>query len=97
MQLLQRIRDEAHRVANGYHQLLMKRRVSESRLDDIEGINKSRKQALLRVFGSVDRLRRAEAEEIAAVPGIGARLAAQIKESLTGDSAKRLRGHRVSP
>ncbi|MFM8459090.1 MAG: helix-hairpin-helix domain-containing protein, partial [Chthoniobacterales bacterium] len=97
LQLLQRIRDEAHRVANGYHQLLMKRRVSESRLDDIEGINKSRKQALLRVFGSVQRLRRADLDEIAAVPGIGARLAAQIKDGLDGDSAKRLRGSRVSP
>jgi excinuclease ABC subunit C len=97
LQLLQRIRDEAHRVANGYHQLLMKRRVSESRLDDIEGINKSRKQALLRVFGSVERLRGADADEIAAVPGIGARLAGQIKEGLATESAKRLRGSRVSP
>ncbi len=82
LQLLQRIRDEAHRVANGYHQLLMKRRVSESRLDDIEGVNKSRKQALLRVFGSVERIRRATDEEIAAVPGIGERLAAQIRQAL---------------
>ena len=84
-------------MANGYHQLLMKRRVSESRLDDIEGINKSRKQALLRVFGSVERLRGADADEIAAVPGIGARLAGQIKEGLATESAKRLRGSRVSP
>jgi excinuclease ABC subunit C len=97
LQLLQRIRDEAHRVANGYHQLLMKRRVSESRLDDIEGINKSRKQALLRAFGSVERVRCADADEIAAVPGIGARLAGQIKAGLAADSAKRLRGSRVSP
>ena len=84
-------------MANGYHQLLMKRRVSESRLDDIEGINKSRKQALLRVFGSVERLRGADADEIAAVQGIGARLAVQIKEGLATESAKRLRGSRVSP
>jgi excinuclease ABC subunit C len=82
LQLLQRIRDEAHRVANGYHQLLMKRRVSESLLDDIDGVNRSRKQALLRVFGSVERLRRADEEAIAAVPGIGGRLAARIKEGL---------------
>ena len=82
LQLLQRIRDEAHRVANGYHQLLMKRRVSESRLDDIEGVNKSRKQVLLRAFGSVERIRRATDEEIAAVPGIGTRLAAQIRLAL---------------
>ena len=97
LKLLQRIRDEAHRVANGYHQLLMKRRISESRLDDVEGVNKSRKQALLRVFGSVERVRRADCEEIASVPGIGRKLAEQIKESLGGEAAKRLREGRVSP
>jgi excinuclease ABC subunit C len=82
LQLLQRIRDEAHRVANGYHQLLMKRRISESVLDDIEGVNKARKQALLRVFGSVERLRKAEVEEIAQVPGVGEKMARGIKEGL---------------
>jgi excinuclease ABC subunit C len=82
LQLLQRIRDEAHRVANGYHQLLMKRRVSESVLDDIAGVSKMRKQALLRVFGSVERLRKADADAIAAVPGVGRRLAEQIREAL---------------
>jgi excinuclease ABC subunit C len=82
LQLLQRIRDEAHRVANGYHQLLMKRRVSESVLDDIEGVNKARKQALLRAFGSVERLRKAGAEAIAEVPGVGPRLAMVIDEAL---------------
>lgn len=97
LKLLQRIRDEAHRVANGYHQLLMKRRVSESRLDDVEGVNKSRKQALLRAFGSVERLRRVAVEDIAAVPGIGPKLARQIKDSLGGEAAKRLRGSRLSP
>ena len=82
LKLLQRIRDEAHRVANGYHQLLMKRRVSESVLDDIDGVNKSRKQALLRVFGSVERLRKAEVEDIGSVPGVGERLAREIKDRL---------------
>jgi excinuclease ABC subunit C len=82
LQLLQRIRDEAHRVANGYHQLLMKRRISESVLDDIEGVNKARKQALLRAFGSVERLRKAEVDEIAQVPGVGEKMARGIKEGL---------------
>jgi len=82
LQLLQRIRDEAHRVANGYHQLLMKRRISESVLDDIDGINKARKQALLRVFGSVERLRQASEEDIARVPGVGERLARSLKAAL---------------
>ena len=83
LQLLQRIRDEAHRVANGYHQLLMKRRISESLLDDIDGVNKARKEALLRVFGSVERLRKAEFEEIAKVSGVSERLARTIEQSLT--------------
>jgi len=82
LRLLQRIRDEAHRFANGYHQLLMKRRIAESLLDDCPGVSATRKQALLRKFGSVARLRRVPAEEIAAIPGIGHRLAEQIVEFL---------------
>ena len=75
LQLLQRIRDEAHRFANGYHQLLMKKRVAESILDDCPGVSENRKQALLRHFGSIERLRRASVSEIAAVDGISERLA----------------------
>lgn len=82
LRLLQRIRDEAHRFANGYHQLLMKRRIAESLLDDCPGVSKTRKQALLGKFGSVARLRRTPAEEIAAIPGIGPKLAEQIVEFL---------------
>jgi excinuclease ABC subunit C len=82
LKLLQRIRDEAHRWANGYHQLLMKRRIAESTLDDCPGVSESRKQALLRKFGSVARIRRAGVEEIAKVPGIGARLAETVARFL---------------
>src|SRR6202035_3064374 len=57
LRLLQRIRDEAHRFANGFHQLLMKRRIAESILDDCPGVSDNRKQALLAKFGSVERLR----------------------------------------
>jgi excinuclease ABC subunit C len=78
IRLLQRIRDEAHRFANGYHQLLMKQRVAESVLDECPGVSQNRKMALLRHFGSVEKIRRASAAEIAAVPGIGPRLAADI-------------------
>ncbi len=78
LRLLQRIRDEAHRVANEYHQLLLARRVSESLLDDCPGVSETRKAALLREFGSVKRLRAATVEAIAAVPGIGPRLAGDI-------------------
>ena len=82
LRLLQRIRDEAHRFANGFHQLLMKRRVAESILDECPGISVTRKQALLKRFGSVTRLQKAALEDVAAVPGIGSRLAAQLLEFL---------------
>lgn len=78
LKLMQRIRDEAHRFANGYHQLLMKRRIEESILDDCPGISRARKERLLERFGSVSRLRKADAGELAAVPGINEKLAAEI-------------------
>jgi excinuclease ABC subunit C len=78
LRLLQRIRDEAHRFANGYHQLLMKRRIGESLLDDCPGVSENRKQALLRKFGSVARIRRAGVEAIAETDGISRKLAGQI-------------------
>lgn len=82
LRLLQRIRDEAHRFANGYHQLLMKRRVEESILDDCPGISRARKERLLERFGSVARLRKAAAGQLAEVPGIHPRLAEEIVEFL---------------
>ncbi|HSI61629.1 MAG TPA: excinuclease ABC subunit UvrC [Candidatus Saccharimonadia bacterium] len=78
LKLLQRIRDEAHRWANGYHQLLLRRRVEESILDDCPGVSQTRKANILRVFQSVARLRRATVEEVAKVPGIGKGLAEEI-------------------
>jgi excinuclease ABC subunit C len=82
LKLLQRIRDEAHRWANGYHQLLLKRRVRESVLDDCPGVSKTRKASLLRVFGSVAQLRKASVEDIAKVPGIGKTIALSILQFL---------------
>ena len=84
LKLLQRIRDEAHRWANGYHQLLLQRRVRESILDDCPGVSTTRKAALLREFGSVARLRHASEDEIAAVPGIGKALAGEVVKFLSG-------------
>jgi excinuclease ABC subunit C len=80
IRLLQRIRDEAHRFANGYHQILMKQRVSESLLDDCPGVSENRKKLLLRHFGSIEKLRNAPAEEISAIEGIGPKLAESIVE-----------------
>ena len=78
LKLLQRIRDEAHRFANGFHQLLMKRRIAESLLDDCPGVSQNRKQILLQRFGSVTRLRHATVDEIASTEGIGRKLAEQV-------------------
>src|SRR3954471_6422909 len=78
LRLLQRIRDEAHRFANAYHQLLMKNRIEESILDDCPGVSQNRKSLLLQRFGSVNRLRRATVEEIAATEGIGRKLAEDV-------------------
>src|SRR4030095_9292111 len=78
LKLLQRIRDEAHRFANAYHQLLMKRRIGESILDDCPGLSQHRKHLLLKRFGSVARLKRATVDQIASVEGIGRKLAEQV-------------------
>jgi excinuclease ABC subunit C len=78
LRLLQRIRDEAHRFANAYHQLLMKKRIEESILDDCPGVSQNRKSLLLRRFGSVNRLRKATVDEIAATEGIGRKLAEEL-------------------
>jgi excinuclease ABC subunit C len=78
LRLLQRIRDEAHRFANAYHQLLMKKRVEESILDDCPGVSQNRKNLLLRRFGSVNRLRKATVDEIAATDGVGRKLAEEV-------------------
>ena len=82
LRLLQRIRDEAHRFANTYHQLLMKKRIGESILDDCPGVSQNRKSLLLRKFGSVNRLRKATVAQIAATEGIGPKLAEEVHRFL---------------
>jgi len=80
--LLQRIRDESHRVANSYNAQLRLKRISESVLDDFPGIGERRKAALLKKFGSVRRLQLATIEQIAEVPGFGGKAAQELKEFL---------------
>jgi excinuclease ABC subunit C len=82
LHLLQRIRDEAHRFANAYHQLLLKKRVEDSILDDCLGVSQNRKNLLLRKFGSVSRLRKASVKEIATTEGIGPKLAEEVHRFL---------------
>ena len=80
--MLQRIRDEAHRVAIGFHRRRRNRRTQGSALDGVPGLGPKRVAALLRVFGSAERVRTASIEEIAEVPGIGPGLAVAIRSVL---------------
>jgi excinuclease ABC subunit C len=84
---LQRLRDEAHRFAVTYHRTLRGRENRRSALDEIPGIGSERKRRLLRAFGSVKRLREADVEALAAVPGISRALALQIQVALARPSA----------
>jgi excinuclease ABC subunit C len=83
LKLLQRIRDEAHRVANGYNELLLRRRISESTLDEIPGVSAAKKKALLTRFGSLLRIKKANTESLAQTPGVSKELATRILEHLT--------------
>jgi excinuclease ABC subunit C len=81
-QLLQRVRDESHRFALGYHQKVRKKESFASALDTIPGIGPRRKRALLRKFGSVRAISEASLEELAATKEMSRGLAKKIKEYL---------------
>ena len=86
VKLLQRLRDVCHRVANSYNAQLRLKKISESVLDEFPGIGEQRKKALLKKFSSVQRLRTATLEQIAAVPGFGGKTAAELKAFLEARS-----------
>ena len=80
--LVQRIRDEAHRFAITYHRNVRQKAGIRSALDGVPGIGPKRKQALLRKFGSVARIREASPDDIAATPGFTRALADKVREYL---------------
>ncbi|MGW3928454.1 excinuclease ABC subunit UvrC [Streptomyces microflavus] len=80
--LLQRVRDEAHRFAITYQRAKRAKRIRSSPLDDVAGLGETRKQALIKHFGSVKKLRQATIEEICEVPGIGRRTAESVAAAL---------------
>jgi len=86
--LLQRVRDEAHRFAITYHRQKRGKAATASALDDVPGLGPARRKALLKHFGSVRKLSAGSIEEIAAVPGIGPRLAATISAALGSNQAE---------
>ncbi|MBO5655358.1 MAG: excinuclease ABC subunit UvrC [Clostridia bacterium] len=82
LQLLQRVRDEAHRFAITYHRNLHGKRMNETILTQIEGIGKKKSADLLKKFGSVENIRRATDEDIASVDGFSIKSAKTLKENL---------------
>jgi len=80
--LLQRIRDEAHRFAITYHRKLRDAKTTKSILDEIPGIGPKRRKALLERFGSLEAIRQATVEELAAVPGMNRHTAESLLECL---------------
>lgn len=76
--LIQRLRDEAHRFAISYHRKLRSKQQVKSLLDDIPGVGPARKKALLKVFGSVDRIFQASLEELEMVEGMNRKVAKEI-------------------
>ncbi|EFO81138.1 excinuclease ABC, C subunit [Oscillochloris trichoides DG-6] len=80
--LVQRIDEEAHRFAITYHRKLRSKAAFASPLEEIPGIGPKRKKALLKAFGSLDGIRQATIDEIAAVPGMTKRAAEQLKASI---------------
>ncbi|BAC74002.1 excinuclease ABC subunit C [Streptomyces avermitilis] len=76
--LLQRVRDEAHRFAITYQRTKRAKRFRASPLDDVAGLGETRKQALIKHFGSVKKLRSATIDQICEVPGIGRKTAETI-------------------
>jgi excinuclease ABC subunit C len=82
LRLLQRVRDEAHRFAITFHRSRRDQAMTASVLDGVRGVGPARKRALLRHFGSPDRLLTASREELEAVPGVPGKLAREIHRQL---------------
>jgi excinuclease ABC subunit C len=81
--LLRCLRDEAHRFALSYHRKLRSKRLFGNVLEEIPGIGPRRRRFLLRAFGSIEGIRKASVDEIAAVPTMTRRLALAVKEALS--------------
>jgi excinuclease ABC subunit C len=82
LQLMQRVRDEAHRFAVSYHQRLRRRQSLASTLEEIPGIGPKRRRALLKRFGSVEAIRKASLEQLAGVEGMNKSIARKVQDFL---------------
>jgi len=82
LRLMQRLRDEAHRFALGYHRKLRRRRSLATVLEEIPGIGPKRRKALLKQFGSLEAIRQASLQELAAVEGMNEVVAQKVRDLL---------------
>ena len=82
LKLMQRIRDEAHRFANNYNELLLRKRMKESLLDDCPGMNKSRKEILFKKYGTIAKMKNASLQELTKLPSIGPKTAQSLLDWL---------------
>ncbi len=82
--LIQRVRDEAHRFALRQHQSSRRRQTIASILDSISGVGPARRKALIKAFGSIEGIQKANVEDVAAIPGITRAIAERIKAEITG-------------
>jgi excinuclease ABC subunit C len=82
LQLLQRLRDEAHRFAIEHHRTRRDRSMTASILDELPGVGPARKRTILRHFGSPERFMRATREELESVPGLPGKVARRLHEQL---------------
>jgi excinuclease ABC subunit C len=82
--LVARVRDEAHRFAIAYHRKLREKRAIHSELDDIPGIGEARKKALLRHFGSLDKIKQATVDELVEAKGMSKKAAGEVVNYFQG-------------
>ena len=82
MNLITRFQDTVHDTAISYHRKLRDKEMTKSKLDDISGIGEKKKEALLKKFGSVEKIKKANIEEIQEIKGINEELAYKIKQEL---------------
>ena len=88
IRLLQRVRDEVHRFAIGYHRQKRSGRVKATLLTEVPGVGTKRARKILQVFGSVTRMMQSGEEALARVDGVGPVLARRIMDAMGGSSRK---------
>lgn len=87
LQLLQRVRDEAHRFANAFNAELRSKRIRESILDDFHGLGPSRRKALMDHFKDINQMKKAGEADLREVEGIGPKLARELRAFLNQHSS----------